>query len=391
MALTADGALPINSPAGADSRGAFSAVIVAALLGEYSLLIMPFIVTAMMQSYGLDESRAGQYVSLQLAAMGIAGFAASYLVSRISPRSIVLVGAILVIAANVLCATGTGGASLALGRLITGLGEGSLMAAAGAMAAGITDSHRLFSILGLVIAAVAAIALLSAPLVFQYAGARGVFWFLAISPLTSIIALPWLPQRTAASTEVHMLGALRIPGALPALFAFALMWFGASALWVYAEQIGAAQGLSLGQVGSYLAIGQVAGLLGPIFAVRFGEKIDMRCSIAVGAVLMAAASLMMVFGQRAIFYALGVSLMSIGVMFLAPCFRSLMAKLDSTGGVVAMSVAFYTAGFGIAPLVVANGNLSHGYGGVAWWGSSAFIASGAISLAIRAENLKLDS
>jgi hypothetical protein len=44
--------------------------------------------------------------------------------------------------------------------------------------------------------------------------------------------------------------------------------------------------------------------------------------------------------------------LSIAVMFLVPCCRSLMACLYATGSVVAMSVAFRTFGFGLAPALV---------------------------------------
>jgi hypothetical protein len=76
--------------------------------------------------------------------------------------------------------------------------------------------------------------------------------------------------------------------------------------------------------------------------------------------------------------------MSIGAMFLAPCFRSLMATLDASGSVNAMSVPFYTFGFGIAPIVV--GGLSapqSGYVLVAWLGAFAFVVSGSLALSIR--------
>src|SRR5712672_2961764 len=134
---------PIEPPAPAASRpqmgqerAQFVALIVTALLGEYSLLIVPFIMTAMINGYHLNEATAGNLVSLQLIAMGIAGIAVSYLLARFPARRIVVFGCVLAIAANVICALGSGEALLASGRLLTGLGEGSLMAAGGALAAG---------------------------------------------------------------------------------------------------------------------------------------------------------------------------------------------------------------------------------------------------------------
>jgi len=359
-------------------------VIVAALLGEYSLLIMPFIVTAMMQGYALEEVAAGNLVSIQLGAMGVAGIAVSYLLARIPAHRIVVVAAVAISIANAWCALGSGWTGLTCARILTGLGEGSLMAAAGAMAAGVRNPHRLFSILGFVIAAVAAAALLLTPVLFELFGVRGVFWLLAASPIAILLAAPWLPRSKARARDVPRLGAFTVGGARAVLSAFALLWIGASALWVFAERIGTTQGLSLTEVGRYLAIGQVAGLAGPLLADRCGERIGLQRSLALGSLAMAAGGLWMVFGQTHISYIGGVCLLSAAVMFLAPCFRSLMARLDASGAVVAMSVAFYTFGFGLAPLLVGWLEAAGGsYGSVAWLAALAFIASGALGLSVK--------
>jgi len=366
------------------TAGEYTAVIAAAMLGEYSLLIMPFILTAMMKGYGASEVDAGNLVSLQLVTMGLAGILVSYALRRVPARAIVIAAAMLIIGANALCALGEQRATLVVGRCLTGLGEGSLMAAAGAIAAGVPNAHRLFSVLGLVIAAVAAAALLVTPYLFDIVGPRGVFWLLAWSPIAVLATVRWLPSRPTSTDFPNQGGGFGIPGALPTLASFALLWVGASALWVFAEPIGTTGGLTLAQVGSYLAIAQVAGLAGPIVAARYGERLGLRASIAVGNAVMAVAGLVMVYVSGAMGYGGGAAFLSIAVMFLAPCFRSLMASLDPSGRVNALSVAFYTFGFGLAPAVV---GLLHspngGYSDVAALGTAAFVLSGVLVVAAR--------
>ena len=365
-------------------REGVPAIIIAALLGEYSLLIMPFIVTAMMQGVGLTEARAGYLVSLQLLAMGAAALAVSYLLAYTAPRRIVILAALCICIANVGCALGTGVAQLAVARCLTGFAEGSLMAAAGALAAGVRHPHKLFSALGFVIAAVAAAALLLTPFLFAHLGARGIFWLLGVSPIAALLAAPSLPRAEPRSTDLPHLSAFAVTGALSVLVAFALLWIGASALWVFAERIGASQGLSLSQVGTFLAIGQVAGVAGPVIAARFGERRGLHVSIAAGSAAMAMGGLLMVFGGLQLTYLLGVSLLSIAVMFLTPCFRTLMAQLDGSGGVVAMSAAFYTVGFGAAPLLVgAIESAGASYDAIAWLATAAFAASGLLGFGAR--------
>jgi predicted MFS family arabinose efflux permease len=389
MVIPSDGLVPIDGSASiAEPRGGLSAIIVAALLGEYSLLIMPFIVTAMMQGYGMSEANAGYLVSLQLVAMGVAGIVVSYVVTHVPPRRIAVAAALAIGAANIWCALGVHVAGLAVARGFTGLAEGSLMASAGVLAAAAHNPHRLFSILGLVIAAVAAAALLLTPFLFAHLGVRGVFWLLSACPLAVLLLYPVLPRAEPRAADAPRLGAFSISGALPVLIGFALLWIGAGALWVFAERIGAAQGLSLTEVGRYLAVGQVAGVVGPVMADRFGERVGLGLSIAAGSATMAAGGLLMVYGAAPVTYVVGVSLLSIAVMFLTPCFRSLMAQLDASGSVVATSVAFYTFGFAAAPLLVGWIELAGAsYGAVAWLATAAFFSSGLLGLTGKSRRL----
>jgi predicted MFS family arabinose efflux permease len=367
------------------------AIVIAALLGEYSLLVMPFIVTAMMQGYGLSEERSGYLISLQLLAMAAAAYAVSYLVARISPGRIGAAAAILICIANIGCALGHSTTILIFGRCLTGLAEGSLMAAAAALAAGVRNPHRLFSAVGLLVAVVAAAALLLTPFLFLHLGARGIFWLLGISPFAVLVSAPFLPRTEPRATDAPRLSALSIVGARPALFAFALLWVGASALWVFAERIGSSQGLSLTEIATFLAIGQVAGIAGPVIAARFGERAGLHVSIGAGSAAMAAGGLLMVFGGVPITYVAGVSMLSIAIMFLTPCFRTLMAKLDSTGGVVAMSAAFYTIGFGAAPLLVgAIESAGASYGAMAWFAALAFAASAILAVYARSSRARAE-
>jgi predicted MFS family arabinose efflux permease len=369
-------------------REGVPAVIIAALLGEYSLLIMPFIVTAMMQGYGITEANAGYLVSLQLLAMGAAALAVSYVLAHISPRRIVIAAAAFICVSNMACALGSGVVHLAIARAVTGLAEGSLMAAAGALAAGVRHPHKLFSVLGFVIAAVAAAALLLTPFLFAHLGARGIFWLLGVTPIAVLLSAPSLPRTEPRVTDGPHLSAFAVKGAPFVLFAFALLWIGASALWVFAEGIGATQGLSLADVGTFLAVGQVAGVAGPVIAARFGERSGLRVSIAAGSMTMAVGGLLMVFGRVPGSYVAGVSLLSIAVMFLTPCFRTLMSQLDATGGVVAMSAAFYTAGFGAAPLLVGwMESAGASYDAMAWLATAAFATSGILTFFVRAPSL----
>jgi predicted MFS family arabinose efflux permease len=349
------------SAAGAESIPAIAlkdqaALVLAALIGEYSLLIMPFILVAMMDSFGISERQAGALVSLQLLTMAIASIIVS---TRLRPnqsvRPLLALAVLAIAAANTLCALIPSTPVLAAARALTGLGEGAIMAAAGAAVAATAHPHRLYSLIGTAVAVVASIALVATPWLTEHAGSAGLFWLLAAVPLLLlplVTRIPRLGQRAVSAQSAMPRGARRPRVEL--LLAFLLLWCGASGLWVYAERIGAHQGLSPTEIGLWLSIGQLAGIPGPLAAAWGEPKIGLRACLLAGCLGMAMAAVLFVFGGSAWLYGAGGCLASFSIMFVVPCFRTRMAQIDHSGRTVAASAAFYTVGFGVAPLVVAS-------------------------------------
>jgi predicted MFS family arabinose efflux permease len=344
----------IAVPAAAIDHRAEISLALTALIGEYSLLIMPFILVAMMQTDGISEAAAGRLVSLQLLFMAIAsGLVSAHLRPGRSVRPILVVGAVLILLANSTCALLHDAVALASARAVTGFGEGAVMAAASAAVCATANPHRLFAMIGTAVAVAAAAALFATPLLTLHGGPSSVFWLLAFVPLLLLPCLSQIPvlgDTAAAAAAAH--GSSRVASAA-LLLAFFLLWGGASGLWVYAERIGTVQGLTPTRVGMWLSIGQLAGIPGPIVAALLGPRLGLRPSLAMGCAGMAGAAVLFVFGGQGWTYGLGACLASFWIMFVVPCFRSSMAGVDPSGRTVAASAGFYTIGFGAAPLVVA--------------------------------------
>ena len=374
----------------ADSRSpplAVAAMVSSALIGEYSLLIMPFILTAMMEIHGISEIIAGRLISAQLFAMALASVVVTRVVARIPRRILATVATLTIILANSLCMLGYSLTSLVIGRIGTGLGEGTLMAVAGAVIAASAAPHRIFSLVGLVVAVVASVALVSVPFIVDVFGHRGTFGLLALCALLSLAMLPWLPSAMPAAPGVAQPGGLLHRSALLLLFAFAMLWIGASGLWVFAERLGDQIGLGLGEIGTCLAVGQLVGIAGPLAADRFALRLGLVPSLMGGCLGMAAGGLIFVFGTGAISYALGAALLSFFVMFLVPCFRSLMARMDPGGRVVSASAAFYTLAFALSPAIVTVIlNPANGYTSVGLFCSGVFVL-GAVLVGLSARHM----
>jgi MFS family permease len=153
-------------------------------------------------------------------------------------------------------------------------------------------------------------------------------------------------------------------------------WAGSSGIWVYAERIGASQGLTPQQMGWWLSLGQFLSTPGPLVSAWLGPRIGMRACIAAGCSGMAIAALCFVFGGYPWTYGLGAFFLSFCLLSVVPCFRSRMADLDPSGRTVALSVGAYTTGFGLAPLVVSAVTVEgHGYAAMGIFCIAAFLVS----------------
>jgi hypothetical protein len=217
------------------------------------------------------------------------------------------------------------------------------------------------------------------PYVATHSGPEGVFWLLAVIPLLLLCMLQWIP---AASPET-----LRIPATTPAvlvrgaplLLASLAFWCGCSGFWVYAERIGAYQGMTQERMGFWLSMGQLSGLIGPIASAWAVPIFGPRAALSVGSLGMAAATVSFVFGGSPWTYGLGGLLASFWLTFVVPCLRGRMAALDPTGRILALSAAVYTIGLSLAPLVIAAmTSAAHGYSNAGFFCIACFLASAAL-------------
>lgn len=355
------------------------AMVTTAVVGEYSLLVMPFILTAMIETHGVTEVTGGRLISLQLVAMAAGSLLLTLAIPSRYRRGMIAIAALIIVLANGLCAVSSSMAELVVARFLVGLGEGATMAAAATIIAGCSNPHRVFSAVGFAVAVVASIVLISVPGIMHVFGPRGIFWMLCLCPLPVIGLLAWLPTIREAPD------AFRIPlfhrSQLGLLLAFGLLWMGASGLWVFAERIGSELGLSLTAIGVCLAVGQLAGIAGPLASGRWGLTVGLRPSLAIGNVAMAIGGCFFVFGSGPLTYTIGGCILSFFCMFLVPCFRSLMATLDPSGNLVSASAAFYTVGFAAAPaLATLVLRPDAGYGVIALICGAFFVVAAVLSV-----------
>lgn len=341
-----------------EHRKVLFAATYASVVGEYSLLVMPFIVGAMIDIYGISERAAGRIVSVQMLGMALSAVGASIMMSRLNKLLTIYIMTAVVVLANIACAVGSALPFLVAARFSTGLGEGALMAVAGSIAAATADPRKAFSIIGFAVAVAASVALVLTPFLVEWLGRPGTFWFLATFAGGLLLFTHWL--KPLASKQLSLgdgplstdAGRILAINPMLALCSFGLFWAAAAGLWVYAERIGLHHGLTLEQIGFYLGIGQLGGIPGPLCVGWMAKRWRLPPIFAIAILSNVFGGLLFVFVPNGWIYCLAAALLSYWAMFLTPCFRTLMALLDRSGAVVAASVAFFTVGYGASPLLI---------------------------------------
>ena len=132
-----------------DSSRTLQAMIVAIVIGEGSLICMPFIVGGIVERYELAEGAAGIVTSLQFATMGLASILILNIVHKIDRRRWLLLGAIFILLGHGLAVLSSSWILFLVGRVITGLGEGTALSIGNASAAGTRRPQKTYSILAI--------------------------------------------------------------------------------------------------------------------------------------------------------------------------------------------------------------------------------------------------
>ncbi|HLY58436.1 MAG TPA: MFS transporter, partial [Stellaceae bacterium] len=236
-------------------------------------------------------------------------------------------------------------------RFFSGLGEGAMLAVSAEVAGREDDPIRVFSWIGFFVAVSAGLALYSTPLVVAWLGPSGIFCVIALFAAVSAVTIPWFPSGQGSATRPAF-SVIRQPPNLAVLTSLALSWGGASSLWVYASQIGKADGFSLERIGLLLSIGQIVGIAGPPVMGWVAARRGLATVLFGGLVLDLVGAGLFCLLPDALGFAGGAAILSFVAMYIVPSYRSQMAAFDGSGAVVAASVAFFTVGYGAGPFVL---------------------------------------
>jgi predicted MFS family arabinose efflux permease len=331
-----------------DSRRLLVAVVAGFVVAYTCENVLPLLIGALIDGFGLDEVGAGVLGSLELGGLAVASLLLASRVDRISRRRLAICGLVAACAGHGLSALAESFPVLALARVAAGLGEGATIAAANSAAASARVPDRLFAeatVLGGLFFAAALVALPHVIEPWGYSGGFGAIVAISLLCLPFLFWLPMFPETAATSSSVHGRRLLGIT-TLASIFLFSV---GQGAIWAFSERIGITIGFSREEVGLALGVTTLAGLAGGVIAAVLGTRGGRPLLLALGLGANVVATWMVVIAGSEELYLVGLLAWGIAFFFALPYLLGTAAALDPLGRWTAAAAGVSAVGVAIGP------------------------------------------
>lgn len=336
------------------STSAIAATMTMAVVASSFLLFLPILVGGL-SGFGLTSGEISVIAAADLGGISLCSLAAAFWINRVSWRNAALLGLLLIVAGNIACYSVQDFSSLAALRFVVGIGEGILMPINLACLARTKTPDRNFAIFIVAQTVHAMIGLALLPYLVTAAGVSATFIVMAGLALLILPMLRWLPRNL---TESEGDGHAETIAKLSRLNGKAMLTLGAiffffavqSGIWTYIERIGDAAGISAETIGTALAAGAFAGLIGALAAAGFANKFGRAIPLVLTAALQAVAIVLMLNHPQIAAFFVASALFQFFWNFGIPYQMGVMSRADPAGTYIVLVTAVTGIGFTVGPL-----------------------------------------
>ncbi|MHA6234523.1 MFS transporter [Pseudomonas fluorescens group sp. PF-69] len=357
-----------------DSKKTLLAICVMMVISLGTLQIQPLLGGAFVDQLGIPLNAIGTIFAAELTAMAVACGISAMLMPMVNRRKFALVALIALVLGNLASTQANSWLSLTGCRLICGLSGGAIMAVVYATAALRTSKDATFAMINIGNLLWGMLLVSSTPFILKTAGVPGSFLVLGVASIIALIGYRQIPahfdEKAAQSSKSAPPLTLT---ALLLISLFALLFFGHSALWVYQERIGKNIGLDPEQIGAILGASILGGAIGAGLAGVIKRRIGLLAPQLIGFGTAVAATLIMVYGDSPLAFAVTAGLIHLVWFFSLPYLLSMSAELDPSGRLAGLGNAAIFVGQGAGPfgaaLVVGEGN----FRAVGWLAAATYI------------------
>lgn len=338
-----------------DSVVGRSALCVAHCAGLVDLVALPLWIGALIQHYRFDPQRAGLVVTLFLAGGVLASIAIAQWFNRLSTgrwlAAASFTSAALVF--HLLAGTPDFG-RMAVLHAIGGVAIGTALSVTHGTVARSANPHRLFAICGTAQGVMALVFLASMPPFMARSGAQVVFEiFAAIMVVGALAALLIFPVPNPVTTmpvsvPSHSRHSRALWGGIVGLSCMSLvqsMSFG------FLERVGADRDFGVAKVTAVLAALGVVNLFPTAIAALLERRLSARSVLLGGPIVQAMLAIIIFTSATYLPYAVAGSLFVATILFTHVFGFGLLARLDTSGRVLAATPAMMMTGAAIGPLL----------------------------------------
>ncbi|WP_193098565.1 MFS transporter [Burkholderia sp. Z1] len=355
--LSPDAALSPDGRASTFARSTLVALVVFAAITPLLLLVAPAVAGQLATQLGLSASQIGTYFFVELGAFSLATVPSYLWLGRVGARRVAAFAIALFGAGNLLTALWMPDFAVLLAlRAVTALGGGSLMVLCMTSAATSENSDRVYGlwVVGQLIAG--AIGLFLLPHVFAAFGLRALYVALAALALLAAPLSRGFPSSLGARTATAQTArgdTTHTPRHFIALAIGAVLTFylAIGSVWTFASRAATEAGLDPQSTGNVLAIASVMGIAGAALASCAGGRLARRAMLAAGYALLAASLIALAAMRHAGGYSAAIFAFKFAWTFVLPFILATVARIDTSGRLVATLNFVIGAGLAAGPLL----------------------------------------
>ena len=341
-------------------------------VGLLSYASLPFLISSTMTNLYIDEKSVGILYSLEFIAAALSSIIIAPKMGKINRRKIAIIGALIVIAGNLVSGIWSSYEFLMLIRPINGIGAGLTLASGNATIANSKHPAKISGMMNVLFVALITILMLYLSYLNESWGMQGVYFGLAAIVFCFLLFLRLMPRRPAqhisetVSDTTNSIGIFNIAGI--AIFAvFFMFTLRDSMCWAFAERIGNAVGYTSNEMGKLLSLQAIMGLVGPIIAAIIGFKFGVKLPMLLGIAIAGLSSYAIFLSPELPYLFKGaVFVWTAGYFFAISYLTAYAATLDPDGRIVAASGSAMVLGVAAGPALSGYLITLGGYSLAAW-------------------------
>ena len=343
-------------------KRSIAAGVVLYMLAPVGMSLLPLLVGAAADRFGISEQQGGLLASADLGGICVAAVLVAFWIRKVSWKILATLGIVVLVGANLLSLQVSSFTSLVILRFITELGTGLIYSLAIVVIGDTYKPDRFYAIgVGLTVALSTAFFLIIPQLVEE----KGIHVIFLAHAGVALLVLPflfWMPRQGRDVTQTSgNVGITAMGPLLLAMVAFTFFTAAEGGIWSYLERIGNAAEYDAQFVGQVLAVTQIASVIGSILASVLSTRWGRTLPLIAGIALFIAGSLFLL-QANVPGYVIGACLTQFCYIFVIPYFLLMCVELDPTGRFFVLTTAFKLGGMAMGPAIAAyfitDGNLA---------------------------------